>query len=323
MKIDHSGIGHEKGLIGAIDIGGTKIAIGLVTTAGLVVCRRTIRTADFPTFSTGLAGIESHLNACLRESGASLLGIGIGCTGPVDHRTGEIGKVANLPGWQGSPLVHEIARRFAVPVVMENDADAAALAEGTWGSGAGVDRFLYVTISTGIGAGFLLHGNVYRGAEGSHPEMGHHIIDSAGPLCYCGARGCWESLASGNAIKQWFLDNDRDRRFSPDSFSAETIFDLNIVGDKIAKEAIARLSLYIGLGLANLTTILVPDVIALGGGLTHGAAAFLDRAVEIFRNVCGEVPAEKTAIQLATLQNDVGLAGAAAAWIHSQKRKPF
>jgi glucokinase len=203
---------------------------------------------------------------------------------------------------------------------MENDADAAALAEATWGSGIGVDRFLYVTLSTGIGTGFLMQGQVYRGVEGAHPEMGHHTIDPSGPKCYCGATGCWESLASGSAIKEWYLHNDRSRRFSPDSFSAETIFELCRAGDPLAAQAIDRLSYYVGLGLANLTTILVPGLVAIGGGLTLGSDIFLDRAVEIFRSCCHEVPSEKTTVRTASLQNDVGLAGAAAVWVQRRRQ---
>ena len=102
--------------------------------------------------------------------------------------------------------------------------------------------------------------------------------------------------------------------------SAETIFDLHSAGDKLAGEAVARLSRHVGLGLANLTTILVPDMIAIGGGISLGSEFFLNRAVEIFRQVCGEVPADKTIVRTAALRNDVGLAGAAAAW-HSRNRQ--
>lgn len=302
-------------LVGAIDIGGTKVAIGLVTKDGRIVCRRSLRTQHLPNPKAALAGIKSNLEECLQESGGQLAGIGIGCTGPVDPLTGTIGKVANLPGWEGWRIVDEITALFSTSTRMENDADAAALAEATWGCGVGAERFLYVTISTGIGAGFLLQGKIYRGVDGSHPEMGHHVIDPSGPDCYCGARGCWESLASGTAITNWFLANDPGHRFSPDSFNAETIFQMYSAGDKVAEAAIARLSQYVGMGLANLTTILGPDMIAIGGGVALGSEVFLGRAVEILRKVCGEVPVEKTIVRAAALRNDVGLAGAAAVWL--------
>jgi glucokinase len=307
-------------LIGAIDIGGTKVAIGLVTNDGQIRSRRSIRTDSLPSGAVALDAIEVELRECLHEAPVSMSCIGIGCTGPVDPVSGVVGNVANLPGWQGCRLVEELAERFSVPVAMENDADAAALAEATWGSGVGFDRFLYVTLSTGIGTGFLMQGQVYRGVEGAHPEMGHHTIDPSGPKCYCGATGCWESLASGSAIKEWYLQNDRSRRFSPDSFTAETIFELYRTGDPLAAQAIERLSYYVGLGLANLTTILVPGRITIGGGLTLSSDLFLDRAVEIFRSSCREVPAEKTAVRTADLLNDVGLTGAAAVWVQRKIR---
>ncbi len=305
----------DRDLIGAIDIGGTKVAIGLVTLDGQIENRRNIRTDSLPDGAAALDAIESKLNECLREASTPISSIGIGCTGPVDPISGVVGKVANLPGWQGLKLVDELAKRFSVPVAMENDADAAALAEATWGSGIGVDRFLYVTLSTGIGTGFLQQGQVYRGVDGAHPEMGHHTIDPSGPKCYCGASGCWESLASGNAIREWYLENDHSHRFTADSFSAETICELNRAGDALAGKAIDRLSYYVGLGLANLTTILVPGLITIGGGLTLSSDTFLDRAVEAFRSRCREVPSEKTMVRTASLQNDVGLAGAAAVWV--------
>src|ERR1039458_6822938 len=308
-------------LIGAIDIGGTKVAIGLVTTKGQIKNRRNVRTDSLQNGAAALDAIESNLNECLREADSTISCIGIGCTGPVDPISGVVGNVANLPGWQGLKLVEELGRRFSVPVAMENDADAAALAEATWGSGVGADRFLYITLSTGIGTGFLMQGQVYRGVEGAHPEMGHHTIDPSGPKCYCGATGCWESLASGSAIKEWYLQNDRSRRFSPDSFTAETIFELYRTGDPLAAQAIERLSYYVGLGLANLTTILVPGRITIGGGLTLSSDLFLDRAVEIFRSSCREVPAEKVAVRAASLRNEVGLIGAAAVWVQRKQGK--
>jgi len=318
--MDEERVGSVQQLVGAIDIGGTKVAVGLVAHDGRVIARRSISTRDLANATIAVEAIASGLTECIQETGITPEGIGIGCTGPVDPITGEIGKVANLPGWHGCRIVEEITSRIGICTVMENDADAAALAEATWGSGRGVERFLYITLSTGIGAGFLLGSSVYRGAGGSHPEMGHHTIDSSGPPCYCGARGCWESLASGNALRDWFLENDREERFSADTLSARTIFELHAAGDRVAEQAVERLSYYVGLGIANLTTILVPDVIAIGGGLTRGSALFLDRAVRIFRERCGEVPGERTLVRTAVLQENLDLAGAAAVWLNSLKK---
>ena len=262
------------------------------------------------------------LNACLDELGAKVRGIGIGCTGPVDPITGTIGKVANLPGWEGFGLTDALAEQFGVLTVMENDADAAAIAEHRWGSGKGTTRFVYVTLSTGIGTGFILDGKLYRGTKGSHPELGHHIIDPAGPRCYCGANGCWESLASGLALRDWFLQHATDAVTS-DGFNARDVFTLFDRGDALAQQAVQRFTRYVGIGLANLTTMLVPDLIALGGGLTARADTFLPEAERYFRSVCAEVPAHETRVQLAHLRHNTGLAGAAAAWLLRDAENQF
>lgn len=304
-------------LIGAIDIGGTKIAVGLVDRDGHVIARRHLKTAEYGAGILAVTAIEAAMRECLNEVKVTLLGIGIGCTGPINPITGIIGKVANLPGWENYPIVSELACSFNTSVKMENDADSAAMAESLWGSGKGASRFLYVTLSTGIGTGFLIDGNVYRGVNGSHPEMGHHSIDPSGPECYCGARGCWESLASGLAIREWYLENDPSLRFSQENLSAEAIFRLSDSGDKLAKRAVDRLVSHVGLGLANLTTILVPGTIAIGGGLSQASNSFLQRAIEIVHSRCREVPVENLIIETARLRQDVGLSGAAAVWLHA------
>lgn len=301
--------------IGVIDIGGTKIDIGVARTDGAIVCKQSVLIETLAGWEGGVAAIGVSLKDCVQRSGIELSGIGIGCTGPVDPIAGVIGKVANLPGWEGCRLVGEMVSRFAVPTVMENDADAAALAEAQWGSGRGIKRLLYLTISTGIGGGFVLGGELYRGVDGSHPEMGHHTIDPSGPNCYCGARGCWESFVSGAAIRQWFLEHDTEHHYPPSHVNARKIFELSAAGDRAAQAAVSRLTYYLGLGLANMTTILVPDVIALGGGLMRSSSSFLDGARDVMREVCGEVPSGKTVICPASLGEDIGLAGALAAWI--------
>lgn len=311
----------RKKLTGAVDVGGTKVAVGLVDPDGQVIERREIATSSLTSSRLAVAEIASRLQECLNASGADLSGIGIGSTGPVDPITGVVGKAALLPGWEGCALVDELSGKFGVGAAMENDADAAAIAEATWGSGRGVDRFLYVTLSTGIGTGLVIDGVVYRGVAGSHPEMGHHTIDPAGPECYCGAHGCWESLASGSAIRSWFLENDSSMRVKQDAFDAKDVFDLYRGGDHVAARAVERLATYVGIGLANLTTILVPEVIAVGGGLIQSADLFLNRAIEVFRARCLEVPSQKVVTTPALLRSNVGLIGAGAVWMQRQSSR--
>ena len=167
-------------MIGAIDIGGTKIAVGVVDAAGKILARRSIPTASAIEPDAAVALIFQILQECETESHQAVKGIGIGCTGPVDPVNGLVLDVDLLPGWNGFPLVKRLNDVCGVSVAMENDADAAALAESVWGAGRGTSRFVYVSIGTGIGTSLLLDGKIYRGIGGFHPEAGHHTIEAEG-----------------------------------------------------------------------------------------------------------------------------------------------
>jgi glucokinase len=196
---------------------------------------------------------------------------------------------------------------------MENDADAAALGEVAWGSGRGRTRLICVTIGTGIGAGVVLDGKVYRGAGRSHPELGHQVIETAGPPCSCGARGCWEALASGPAMVEWI------KTIVPAGYPSEDLTAREICaraqrGDEWARRAVEHEAYYLGVGLANIVTLFVPEAIVLGGSVMKSANLFLDRIHQVIRQNCGIVPYESVEISLASLGPDVGLIGAAEVW---------
>jgi len=164
-------------MIGAVDIGGTKIAAGVVDENGHILAKAECPT-DVPRgFGHAMWRAINMLAQCAEGSGVKLRGIGLGCTGPVDPMTGSLGNVNLLPGWEGGNPVERLSAEFSVPAAMENDADAAALGEAVWGAGKGKASLVYVTISTGIGGGVILDGKVYRGAGGCHPEIGHHVIE--------------------------------------------------------------------------------------------------------------------------------------------------
>ncbi|MBV8476964.1 MAG: ROK family protein, partial [Acidobacteria bacterium] len=189
--------------VAAVDIGGTKIAVGMVDENGRLLCRLEAPTQGYGPYLHALERITSMLEEAVGRTGTELAGIGIGSTGPVYPFTGEFGDVNFFPQWRGQNLVRDLEKRFHVSAAIENDADAAALAEAGWGAGQQKSRLVYVTIGTVIGAGIVLDGQVYRGVDQAHPEIGHHVIDPSGPLCDCGFHGCWESLASGPAISAW------------------------------------------------------------------------------------------------------------------------
>jgi glucokinase len=302
---------NRKVTVGALDIGGTKIAAGVVDSDGRVLARAECRTESRRGFADGLRRMIALLRETAGRASVELSGIGIGCTGPVDPFTGMLGTVDLLPGWEGGAIVPCLSEAFGLPVAMENDADAAGLGEARWGAGNGKSRFLYVTVGTGIGVSIILDGVLYRGVDGSHPEIGHQVIDASGPACYCGAKGCWEMFAAGPGILEWA----KDRMANPE-LTMKQICELAEAGDPSALSIMERQGYYLGVGLANLVTMFCPDMIALGGGVMRSAHLFLNRARQVVLQYCTLVPAEKAEITLASLGADTGLAGAAQAWHH-------
>lgn len=301
-------------MIGAIDIGGTKIAVGIIDSGGKVVTRLVCPTGGDGPYKRALERTVGMMKAAVGKTGAKLEGIGIGSTGPIYPSTGEIGDVNFFPHWRGQNPVKDFENAFAVPTAIENDADAAALGEARWGAGKNKTRLVYVTVGTGIGVGVIIDGTVYRGVDQAHPEIGHHVIDETGPLCDCGFRGCWESLAAGPAMASWLRANAPSEYPNLAQLSAKQICDMARSGDEWARKAVAREARYLGLGLANLVTIFVPDAIVLGGSVMNSADLFLDEVRSTIASSCRFVPHERTAVTLASLGKDANLIGAASVW---------
>ena len=173
-------------MIAAVDIGGTKIAAGLIDAEGRVLTRSQVPTDAPAGYRSAIERTAEMLRAAERSTGQKITGIGIGSTGPIFPLTGAIGDVPFFPNWKDENPVRDLESIFKVGVAIENDADAAALGEASWGAGRNKKRLVYVTVGTGIGVGLILDGKVYRGVDYSHPEVGHHVIDPSGPLCSCG-----------------------------------------------------------------------------------------------------------------------------------------
>jgi glucokinase len=308
-------------MIGAVDIGGTKIGVGVVDDDGGVLSQTQCPTDAERGYEEALARIEKMLRAMAKTANVELTGIGIGSTGPVDPFTGEFGEVNFFPAWRGSNPVADLARIFGVQVAMENDADASALAEAAWGAGKDKKCLIYVTVGTGIGGGVILDGQLYRGVGGSHPEFGHHVIDPSGPLCVCGFRGCWESLAAGPAMVLWMESNMPKDYPHRDNLTAKRICELARTGDELARQAVDREAHYLGLGLANLVTLFTPDAIVLGGSVMKSAPLFLEEIRRTICRCCRLVPYEETELALASLGEDANLIGAARVWHHRFEQK--
>lgn len=300
-------------MIGAVDIGGTKIAVGMVDDNGKVLSRMEAPT-DPNRYSDSVELIAHMLRRTAQRAGAQITGIGIGSTGPVDPMRGEFGDVDFLPGWRGKSPVKDLATVFNVSAALENDGDAAALAEAGWGAGRNRKRLIYITVGTGIGGGIIIEGQLYRGVEGAHPEVGHQVIDPAGPQCTCGFHGCWESLAAGPAMVAWLERNaPADYPHRP-GITAKRICELALEGDALAQQAVETEAFYLGMGLANLINLFTPDAIVLSGSVMRSASLFMDRIRALIRSGCRFVPAEKTELTLASLGDDTNLIGAARVW---------
>jgi glucokinase len=300
---------------GAVDIGGTKIAVAVVDDRGAILAREEKPTAAAEGFEAAMKGVAGMLEGASREASVALSGIGIACTGPIDPATGEIGDVEFLPGWQGCNPVMKLSREFGLGAAMENDADAAALAEGHWGAARGKSSVISVTIGTGIGGGILLNGALYRGVGGAHPEIGHHVIDTAGPPCSCGARGCWEILASGPAMARRFQESLPANLVSAGEVSALAICQRARLGEAAALAAVDTEAVYLGIGIANLITVFAPEVIVLSGGVMDSADLFLPRIRQIIARHCGLVPSQRVELSRSALGRDAPLIGASAVWM--------
>ncbi len=303
--------------IGAVDIGGTKIAAGIVNEEGQVLAWRSRPTDPSVTVKTAVGQIAGMLSDALEEAnpGGALAGVGVGCTGPVYPALGTLGRVEFIPGWEGANLAVMLSAETGVRTYIENDADAAALGEWAWGKGRGTRHFMLVTIGTGIGAGLVLDGQIYRGVDGTHPEIGHHFIDPGGPACFCGGRGCWESLASGPAMERWAQENYPQGRRR----SAQDLCKAAREGDPGALAAVERTGRYLGIGFANLVTLYTPEMIAVGGGLTQSWDLFWPAIERGVQNTCGLVPFQRVAIVEASYGLHGGLVGAAQVWISRSK----
>jgi len=303
-------------LIGAVDIGGTKIAVGMIDSDGKVLARLECPTDADLGYRHALGRTMEMLQASAQTANTQISGIGIGSTGPVYPLTGEIGDVNFFPHWKGENPVSDLSRTFQVKVAMENDADAAALGEAGWGAGRNKSRLIYVTVGTGIGTGLIIDGQLYRGVDQSHPEIGHHLIDPSGPLCSCGFRGCWESLAAGPAMVAWIERNAPREYFLDAGLTAKKICELAQQGDAWAMRAVEHEGRYLGLGLANLVTMFVPEVIVLGGSVMKSAVLFMEEIRKVIAASCRFVPYEKSELALASLGENTNLIGAARVWYY-------
>jgi predicted NBD/HSP70 family sugar kinase len=199
-----------------------------------------------------------------------LLGAGAALAGPIDSATGTVGSSAILPGWVGLSLAQELEARLGLPVHVDNDANVGALAESVLGAGRGVSEMAYIMLGSGIGAGLIIGGQVYRGSGGTAGEIGHVLVDEHGPLCRCGNRGCLETYAGADALL------DLLRRQHGDELTVDGLVQLARDGDAACQRVIADAARIVGVAAATLCNQLNPELIVIGGELAQTGPLLLD-----------------------------------------------
>ncbi len=282
-----------------IDVGGTKIAAGLVDAGGTVSARRRAVTPGDDAEAAADVVLETIRD--LQRQG-DVAGVGIGVPGFVDRATGEVLVTPNF-SWPARPMAAWLAETTGLPVVLENDATAAAWGEYRFGAGAGHDEVLTITVGTGIGGGLVLAGAPYRGAHGMSAEVGHLRVVPGGLPCGCGSHGCWEAYASGTALTR------RGRELGYADGGAVTAAARD--GDDKAVALLGEIGDWLGQGLASLVNVLDPGVVVVGGGLVDAGPLLLEplRASLSAHLSGGTRPAPP--VVPALLGNDAGLVGAA------------
>jgi len=307
----------------AVDLGGTKLLVGLVDRNGRVLARTRIATprGGPEAVARAIRDLSRPLRAKAGAAGANVAGVGVAVAGPTDHARGVIYDPPNLAGWgretSFGPL---LARELEETVHIENDANAAALGEAWVGAGYGVPDLVYITVSTGIGGGLILGGRLHRGANGTAGEIGHIVVDPDGPRCRCGNRGCLEVLASGTAIagqareavgrgEPTSLQSFAGR---PDEITAVAVARAARDGDALAAGLYREAGTRIGVALGNLVALLNPKMIIVGGGISKTGDLLFRPLREAIRARAYPWPALGVVVAPAALGDDVGIIGAAA-----------
>ncbi len=304
-----------------VDIGGTKVAVGLVDREGriLVQDRR-----PMVAHGTAEAGLEAVIQAIdLFATKNELQGIGVCAPGPLDPRTGVVLNPPNLPCWRDFPLAERLAQIYRAHVKVDNDANAAALAETKWGAARGYKDGFYATSGTGTGRGMVCDGRIYHGATGSAGEGGHVSIDYRGPVCNCGKRGCIEILAAGTAIgvrARAKVKADRARgaalldlaKADVAAVTSEMVGKAYAAGDPLATEILRETVDVLTPWLGNIVDLLDPDVLVMGGGVAAMLRPFFGDIKSGLPKWCVNPRASEVPLLMAHYGADAGIAGGAA-----------
>jgi len=312
-----------------VDIGGTKIAAGLVDEGGRILTQMRMPMMANADAAAGVDRVKLAIDATIADADKrsinknSVVGIGICAPGPLDPVKGVVLNPPNLPCWRNFPLASEISKSYGIPVVLDNDANAAALAESQWGAGRGYRNIFYATIGTGIGTGIVFDGRIYHGRTGGAAEGGHMTIDYHGPRCACGKLGCIEVLAAGPAIAR--RARTKLAGASPnsstildlaggnvDAINSEMVGKAYAAGDRIAKEVLQETIELLTVWLGNIIDLLEPDVMIVGGGVAAMLSPFFNEVKRLLPQNCVNSLCQEIPLVMAHYRADAGIAGGAA-----------
>lgn len=313
-----------KKLLCGVDIGGTKLSTALVSLSGNIIdktfdCDHVDKSEDLL-----VEQVARNIKRMLQNNGfqeADLLGIGLGCAGHMRFRDGVVITTSNLRGFKNYPLRDALQKHFTVPVILDNDANAQAYGEFRFGAGRGYDSMVFLTLSTGIGAGIILNNRLYRGMTGTAGEFGHTIVEPGSDLtCICGNRGCLMSCACGMALPHLFrrkMDEGKTSRlflepgFDPAQVNGKWLKAGLEMDDELSREIILQSGYYVGIGIYNIFQALNPPIVVLGGGLLSWGEFYLSQIRKTFYAYARDMIFDPFEITISQIGADVGIIGAA------------
>jgi len=314
------------GVLCGVDIGGTKCSIALINEEGKILDKiYTCAHVEEKEEDGMVQMVAGHVKELLQRNQvkeSDLPALGVGCAGHIRFQDGLIITTSNLEGFDNYPLRKKLQAHFEIPVILDNDANAQAVGEHKFGAGRGYKDMIFVTISTGIGAGLILNGKPYRGMTGTAGEFGHSIVEPNSELvCTCGNRGCIMACACGLALPHLFEKKLKEGvetkikmppNFNISKINGQTLKKGLDMDDPLSKAVISDSAYYVGIGLYNLFQILNPPLIVLGGGLTNWGEFYLDKIKETFYELARDMIFDPIEIVLSDIIGDAGVIGAAA-----------
>lgn len=291
----------------ALDIGGTKIAVGLVDDSGTLVHHAKLPTPDGDAEAIW-AVVHSLLTEAVAGAGGHVRGVGIASAGPIDLPTGTVSPI-NITAWQRFPIVERVSMVVGAPVRLGGDGLCMALGERWRGAGRGADFLLGMVVSTGVGGGLVLDGAPYDGRTGNAGHVGHVVVDTGGRPCSCGGRGCVETIAAGPRMAQWAREQGWE---APVDADAKELADAAHAGDAIALRAFRRGAVAVAAMIASVAAVCDLDRVVIGGGVAKSGAVLFDPVREALADYAGLAFLADLQVVPADLGGDAGLVGAAA-----------